>query len=88
LYNSGVIAFQKDSPLIARWATLCQHENDRFLGDQDVLSFIINTEHIEITELSDHYNWRLKFGVNIEARIIHWVGKWGKECIRNCVISA
>lgn len=88
VYNSGVIAYHKKSPILTRWAAQCQYENDRFLGDQDVLSHIIQTENIEITELSDHYNWRLKFGVNVEALIIHWIGKWGKECIRRVALKS
>lgn len=81
-YNSGVIAYQKNSPLMIRWAEKCHLENDRYLGDQDVLTDIIDAEHVEVTELSDIYNWRMKFGVNFEAVIIHWCGGWGKEIIR------
>ena len=84
-YNSGVIVYRKDSPVLARWAEKCHRENDRYLGDQDVLTDIINTEQVEIAELSDNYNWRMKFGVNFEAVIIHWCGLWGKEIIRRAV---
>ena len=50
-----------------------------------MLTDIINNEHIEVTELSDIYNWRMKFGVNFEAVIIHWCGLWGKDIIRRAV---
>jgi hypothetical protein len=81
-YNSGVIAYRKESPLLKLWAEACFHCNDKWLGDQDVLSFLIHREEIEIIELSDNYNWRMKFGVNLDAIIVHWVGSWGKEYIR------
>lgn len=84
-YNSGVIVYQKESPVLIRWAEKCHRHNDQYLGDQDVLSDIINTENLEITELPDIYNWRMKFGVNFEAVIIHWCGRWGKEIIRRAV---
>jgi hypothetical protein len=84
-YNSGVIVYRKESPLLERWAEGCRSHNDRFFGDQDVLSFLIQSENIEIAELSDRYNWRMKFGVNFEAVIIHWVGLWGKEIIRRAM---
>lgn len=86
-YNSGVIVYQKNSPVLSHWAEKCIHYNDQYLGDQDVLTEIIDTENIEITELPDTYNWRMKFGVNFEAVIIHWCGSWGKEIIRRAIQS-
>jgi len=81
-YNSGVIAYQRNSPLLARWAQASLELNDRFLGDQDILSFLIHSENIEIAELSDNYNWQFRCGVNLDAAILHWIGAWGKAVIR------
>jgi hypothetical protein len=81
-YNSGVIGYHRDSPLLALWTELCFHHNDRFLGDQDVLSFIINSENVEVAELPNKYNWVIRNGINCDAVVLHWAGKWGKEVIR------
>jgi hypothetical protein len=81
-YNSGVVAYLKDAPLLKKWAQACEVYSSVFLGDQEVLSEIIEQESLEITELSDCYNWRIKFGVNLDAVVLHWVGKVGKQIIR------
>lgn len=81
-YNSGVVAFEKDSVLISRWAEAClQHHMSSFCQN-DLLGFVILHEEIEIAELPSKYNWRFKNGVNHEAVIIHWQGEWGKEVLR------
>ncbi len=84
-YNTGVIAFMKDSSLIEKWAAACLKYNDRFFSDQDILGFLIHIEAIEVAELSDKYNWRLHSGINIDAIIIHWQGLWGKEVLRRLI---
>lgn len=80
-YNSGVVVFQKDSPLIQKWAEVCLHGHTQFLSDQTAINSLIHESHIEIAELPAIYNWRVSFGVNIEAVILHWTGAWGKEII-------
>lgn len=86
-YNSGVVVYHKESPLIARWAETCLYENARFLGDQEVLSFLINHGDFEVSVLPDIYNWRVMGGVNCDAVILHWVGAWGKDLIRRSLVN-
>ncbi len=81
-YNSGVVAYDRSSPLISLWRDLCLHENDRFFSERDVLTFIVNSEPVEIVELPSKYNWVIRDGINIEAVVLHWAGLWGKEVIR------
>lgn len=81
-YNSGVIAYHKSSPLLPLWTELCFRQNDQFLGDQDALTFLIQNEQIEVAELPSKYNWVVREGINFEAIILHWAGKWGKDVIR------
>jgi hypothetical protein len=87
-YNTGVIAYHRTSPLLTLWTELSFLHNDRFLGDQDALSFLIHSENIEVAELPSKYNWVVREGINFEAIILHWAGKWGKDVIsrslRNC----
>ena len=80
-YNSGVVVFSNKSPLISKWAEVCIEENHHFLTDQNVINFLIQEGEIEIAEIPAIYNWRVSFGVNVEAVIIHWIGEWGKEII-------
>lgn len=82
LYNSGVVAFKKGSPLIAQWADVCLRRHLDFFGDQSVLSYLIRTEKYEIAELPDIYNWHMSRGFHFSARIVHWVGSWGKSFIK------
>ncbi|MBS0616139.1 MAG: hypothetical protein JSR58_06275 [Verrucomicrobia bacterium] len=81
-YNSGVVVYHRDSLLLKQWMDGCIHFNHTFMSDQDVLSFIIESDHIEIALLPEEYNWRMKHGISLDAVIIHWVGHWGKEVIK------
>jgi hypothetical protein len=82
-YNSGVIVYDAKSPLLAHWASSCIRKNDQFLGDQEVLTHLIQDGNIEIAELPSKYNWVIKKAINPEAVVLHWSGSWGKQVIRN-----
>ena len=82
-YNSGVIVYDAKSPLLPEWASSCVHKNNQFLGDQEVLTHLIQEKHIEVAELLSKYNWVIKKGINPEAVVLHWSGSWGKQVIRN-----
>ncbi len=86
-YTTRVVAYHHHSPLLARWTDLCLRQNDRFLNDQEALSFLIHAEEIEVTELPSKYNWTIQKGIHLEAIILHWAGQWGKEVIRRVVNS-
>ncbi|MEI6241808.1 MAG: hypothetical protein WCP39_00185 [Chlamydiota bacterium] len=61
-YNSGVIVYQKNSPLIEKWASYCLEKNHLFPGDQDVLEYILSTEDFHhFSELPILYNWSTYF---------------------------
>lgn len=81
-YNSGVIVYKKDSGLIPAWAELCQSEVEKFMGDQNVLSYLIASKDIPVARLHPIYNWPMAYGYHVGAVIIHWVGAWGKEMIQ------
>ncbi len=82
-YNSGVVVYDKSSPLLSLWASACIRTNDQFLGDQEVLTHLIQDRDIEVSELPSKYNWVVKSGINPEAVVLHWSGSWGKQVIRN-----
>ena len=74
IYNSGVIAYHRNSALLKKWADNCVLHNHRFVTDQDVLTHLIFTEKHLIGELPEIYNWFIQLGININAKVIHWAG--------------
>lgn len=82
LYNSGVIVFEKDSPLLKKWAEAALFDNNKYLGDQDALSQVIFDEKAVVGDLPEIYNWRMCGGFRLDAIVLHWAALWGKEYIR------
>jgi hypothetical protein len=82
VYNSGVIVFEKGSPLLKLWAESALSENHRFLSDQDALTDIIFQRGYEVGELPEIYNWIMCRGVHMGAVVCHWAAEWGKAYIR------
>jgi hypothetical protein len=81
-FNSGVIPYRYGIPLITKWAKECIEMNHIFLGDQDVLSYIIQKEKLKIPIVPPKYNWRsVNEGENPEAQILHWAGPTAKKYI-------
>ena len=81
-YNSGVIPFRKNSPILRQWADLCLTENHRFLTDQEALSHAIEQHRPAFLELPAIYNWKRSSGPNEEALILHYASGYWKEQLR------
>ena len=81
VYNSGVIVFRKNSPLMEEWADLASTQSDLYWGDDRILSSILERFPEKVSLLSDLYHWRLSEGLPMGAKIIHWCGEWGKLCL-------
>ncbi len=82
LYNSGVIVYKKNLPLIQKWADVTKHSSHLYLGDQEILSHLICQDNPPMHELPSSYNWRMTDGLNLNAHIIHFAGAWGKTFIK------
>ncbi len=80
-YNTGVVVFKRECHLIEQWAEQAFSLNHEFLGDQDVLSFIMNEQNLQPTLLPSCYNWSRCWGVNPDAIIFHFHGPAGKRLI-------
>ena len=78
-YNSGVIVFRKNAPMLQEWAKQSLEKNSLFRGDQDLLTDLIGKR--AIGELPITYNWPFNYGANPDALIIHWIGATGKEIL-------
>lgn len=73
-YNSGVVVFRREAPLLRKWVEACLKRNDKLMGDQQVLCRLIFEEHLAIGEFSKLYNWQLIAGKNDKAIVLHWIG--------------
>ncbi len=80
-YSSGVVLFEKNSPLLDLWAHFAHRENGLFLGDDELLSFIC-AHQISVDCIPFKYNWEVKWGSNPEAAILHWTGEAWKYALR------
>lgn len=81
-YNSGVVAFLKDSPIIQEWAFLTPHIGHLYRGDQDLLSAILFKKSLWMYPLPARLNWSHQHKATPdEIKIIHWHGPLGKEFI-------
>jgi len=86
MYNSGVIAFQREIPLIKEWADQSFERNGEFRGDQELLSRMIFEKKLSISELPFIYNWNVGYGIHPDTVVCHWVGEMGKLALRNQII--
>ncbi len=86
IYNSGVIAFQRGAFLIQEWAKQSLQRNDRYRGDQDLLSQIILEKGIRVHELPNIYNWPSYKDTRDEVVICHWLGDLGKALLHTKII--
>jgi hypothetical protein len=86
IYNSGVIVFKWGIPLFEQWADVAIEQNHLFIGDQEVLSWLLRSERI--VELPAIYNWSRRLPPNPDAVIVHWHGVLGKYCIYHQINSS
>lgn len=82
IYNSGVIAFRQNHPLLKMWADACLAQNQNFRGDQEVFSHMIAETKYAIDEVPPLYNWSRCMEERSDALIQHWHGHHGKYIVR------
>ena len=85
-YNSGVIVFQRNNPIIQEWADQSWEKNGLFRSDQDLLSEILLEKRGAFSELPAIYNWNVGYGENPDTVICHWLGDMGKIALRHQII--
>lgn len=82
-HNSGVVLFEKDSPLLELWVNTLKEGSFFTRTEEELLSFLIAYYAMPIQALESKWNWAVtKEGENEEALIYHWMGKEGKEVIK------
>ncbi len=77
-YNSGVIAFKKDAPILHNWAEEALNRNAEYPTDQQALCRAIFIHKPSLVELPVSYNWQTALGPNSEALIYHYSDGTGK----------
>jgi hypothetical protein len=82
-YNSGVVAFRQQAKILQQWAEFSLKQNDQFMGDQNALSRAIFIHQPPLIELPAIYNWKKDQGPNSNALIIHYIGSWKLEIIKD-----
>lgn len=82
-YNSGVVVYDKNSPIIIKWARDAEKASEHFVGDENFLTYLILSENIKINELPPQYNWTVDRGLNIDVLIFHWLSPKGKQIIKD-----
>lgn len=81
-YSSGVILFTKNAPFLEQWAIQCCMANDQYMGDQNILTDLLESKKIPFKEISPIYNWIMYRGFGFGILIAHWGAGWGKEYIK------
>ncbi len=79
-YNSGVIAYKKETKLIERWANSCLKHNHEFVSDDEVLSQVIGANEKGFKVLPEIFH-HVPNELTDDAVIIHWMASWGKQFI-------
>ncbi len=71
-YNSGVLLFRKNDPILAAWVKGAREQNNRFLSDQTLLSRLFFLHETRVKELPFEFNWHKSYGPNPKALILHY----------------
>ena len=82
LYNTGVIAFRSQSPIISKWFSFTKENKHAFSGDEHMLSRLLYENQIPVNELPIIYNLQGIYpGLN--PVITHYAGMRGKEYLKS-----
>lgn len=81
-FNSGVIVFEKDSPLLKKWTEATLSKNHQFVSDQGILSQVIFECSYSVGEIPEIYNWPMCRGYHLGTVVLHWAAEWGKAYIQ------
>ncbi len=80
-YNSGVVIYKKDAPILNKWKEEVLTRNHFYISDQEALSRVLFLDKTNFTKLPREYNWDRGLGPNPNALIFHWHGQKGKQLI-------
>lgn len=79
-YNSGVIAFKKNSPILKEWIRYCKKMHTYCRGDEDTLSYLLSLKKHPFHILASSYNHIPLHTKNADIVITHYIAKF-KEAL-------
>lgn len=82
-YNSGVLLFEANSPIVNEWVKKSREANFEQCSDQQMLVQVLHDLKIPYTSLDPVFNWTIDQGLNPDALIYHWWGSEGKKSIQH-----
>jgi hypothetical protein len=85
--NSGVIVYEKESPILQQWIEEVQKNNAEHYGDQQALIKCIYESHLSFRPMNRLFNWTVDLGLNPEALILHWWGIKKEEIQKQIQLS-
>jgi len=83
IYNSGVVAYSQNAPVLSKWMREVEERNHCYISDQEALSRVLFAEKKAIKEFPPEYNWDRGLGENIHALVFHWHGQKGKKILKS-----
>ena len=84
-FSSGVVAFRKDSRVLASWLEEIVERNDRHIHDEAALTQLLMKDGVSFMELPSIYNWNPLHGNNPQAVILHLQGGFLKGELRKAL---
>jgi hypothetical protein len=75
-YNSGVIAFKKDSPIIKEWIQYSEKMHAICRGDEDTLSYLLSLRKHPFSVLDACYNHIPVHGQSKDPVITHYISRF------------
>ncbi len=81
-YNSGVVVFEKSSPLLKFWADFTMHAGHNFSCDDHILSFAIQNYGFPTVTLPFYYNRPVQAPKHSKTAVLHWMREGPKHILR------
>ncbi len=77
IYSSGLVVYERHSPIIEEWAERALTQNAEFFGDQDLLSRILYERKTPFSPLPEMYH-HIALDDRLDTLVKHWGGGRGK----------
>jgi len=78
-FNTGVISYQTKLPLIQQWADTTPSLTHQFIGDQETMNHLVQSQNISVKVMPSIFNQRFQYGISEDTFIIHFTGAFKKE---------
>ena len=73
-YSSGMVLYDADAELITLFKEASEKENHKFLGDQDLFSYLIHKHGVDVGEITPKMHCEIRCGADPTALVWHYTG--------------